>query len=106
MGARGGAGLGLGGARGDRAPGATRVKGSGALAAARGLRAALRALAEDLREGQAPAAARVTAINDVLAMGVSVLRIERRSDGYETKRQLLEARPQACSCRLPNRPRG
>jgi predicted RNA-binding Zn ribbon-like protein len=66
-------------------------QGSGALAAARGLRAVLRALAEDLREGRAPAAARVTAINDVLTMGVSVLRLERCGDGYETKRRLLEA---------------
>ena len=60
-----------------------------ALDAARALRTALRELAEDLAKGKAPAAAGVAAINAVLAMGASVLRIERRNGAFETRRQLV-----------------
>jgi predicted RNA-binding Zn ribbon-like protein len=66
-------------------------QGSAAVAAARRLRQALRAMAEDLREGRPPAAGAAAAINEGLAMGASVLRLERRGGVYETKRHLLEA---------------
>jgi predicted RNA-binding Zn ribbon-like protein len=73
--------------------------GAKALDAARRLRAALRALAEDLSEGKAPATASVAAVNAVLAMGASVLQIARRDGAFATTRQLVS--PDAASLLVP-----
>jgi predicted RNA-binding Zn ribbon-like protein len=72
-----------------RAWGGTR-QGAAALAAGRALRQALRTLAEDLAEGRAVSAAVLPALNDVLAAGASVLRVERHGGAYETRRHLLQ----------------
>jgi predicted RNA-binding Zn ribbon-like protein len=73
--------------------------GKQALDAARQLRTAIRALAEHLSEGKAPAAAGVAAVNAVLAMGASVLQLERREGALHTTRQLVS--PDAASLLLP-----
>jgi predicted RNA-binding Zn ribbon-like protein len=61
-----------------------------ALDAARALRGALRSMAEALAAGRTVPEEVVTAINDALAQGASVLRLERHGRTFTTTRHVLD----------------